>query len=90
MSDAVDFIRKTHKVDKIHKMGICQGGLFSMIYASIHPEKLKTLTTYVAPYDFTDSHCNMLFKWTQYVDADTMADTGSHQRRYAQQCIQYA
>ncbi|MBK7231256.1 MAG: class III poly(R)-hydroxyalkanoic acid synthase subunit PhaC [Saprospiraceae bacterium] len=75
MSDAVDFIRKTHKVDKIHKMGICQGGLFSMIYASIHPEKLKTLTTYVAPYDFTDSHCNMLFKWTQYVDADTMADT---------------
>jgi len=75
MSDAVDFIRKAHKVDKIHKMGICQGGLFSMIYASIHPEKLQTLTTYVAPYDFTDSQCNMLYKWTQYVDADTMADT---------------
>lgn len=75
MDDAINFIRKTHKVDKIHKMGICQGGLFSMIYASIHPEKLKTLTTYVAPYDFRDTNCNMLYKWTKYVDADTMAET---------------
>lgn len=75
MDDAINFIRKTHKVDKIHKMGICQGGLFSMIYASIHPVKLKTLTTYVAPYDFRDTNCNMLYKWTKYVDADTMAET---------------
>ncbi|MBK9270869.1 MAG: class III poly(R)-hydroxyalkanoic acid synthase subunit PhaC [Saprospiraceae bacterium] len=75
MNDAIDFVRKTHKMDKIHKMGICQGGLFSMIYAAIHPEKLKTLTTYVAPYDFTDTQCNMLYKWTKYVDADTMAET---------------
>lgn len=75
MNDAVDFLRKTHKQKKIHKMGICQGGLFSMIYASIHPEKLKSLTTYVAPYDFRNANCNMLYKWTKYVDVDTMADT---------------
>ncbi len=75
LNDAIDFIRKAHKVDKIHKMGICQGGLFSMIYAAIHPEKLKTLTTYVAPYDFTDTNCNMLYKWTKYVDVDSMVDT---------------
>lgn len=75
MNDAIDFIRKKHKVHKIHKMGICQGGLFSMIFASLHPEKLKTLTTYVAPYDFNDTNCNMLYKWTKYVDVDTMVDT---------------
>ncbi len=75
MNDAIDYVRKAHKIDKIHKMGICQGGLFSMIYACIHPEKLKTLTTYVAPYDFRDANCNMLYKWTKYVDVDTMADT---------------
>ncbi len=75
MNDAIDFIRRDRKVSKIHKMGICQGGLFSMIYASIYPEKLKSLTTYVAPYDFTDANCNMLYKWTKYVDADTMAET---------------
>src|SRR4051812_27762108 len=26
MNDAIDFIRRRHKVPKIHKMGICQGG----------------------------------------------------------------
>ncbi len=75
LNNAIDFIRQKHQVNKIHKMGICQGGLFSMIYASIYPEKLKTLTTFVAPYDFTDTHCNMLYKWTKYVDVDTMVDS---------------
>lgn len=74
MNDAVDFLRKRHKVPSIHKQGICQGGTFSMIYASLYPEKLKTLTTYVAPYDFDTDKC-MLFKWTKYIDIDTMVDT---------------
>ncbi len=75
LGNAIDFIRKKHKMDKIHKMGICQGGLFSMIYAAIHPEKLKTLTTYVAPFDFRDANCNMLYKWAKNLDVDTMVDS---------------
>ena len=73
MNDAVDFIRETHGLEKIHKMGICQAGTFSAIYASIFPEKLQSLTTYVAPYDFSDD-TNMLYKWTKYIDVDTMVD----------------
>ena len=73
MNDAVDFVRKSNKVDKIHKMGICQGGTFSMIYASLYPEKLKSLTTYVTPYDFSTESC-MLYKWTKHIDVDTMVD----------------
>lgn len=75
MNDAVDFIRARHKVPKINKMGICQSGLFSMVYASIFPEKLQSLVTYVAPFDFTDTNCNMLYKWSKYIDVDTMVDT---------------
>jgi len=74
MNGAVDFIRNKHKVSKIHKMGICQGGTFSMIYAALYPEKLKTLTTYVAPYDFSNTKC-MLYKWTKYIDVDAMVDS---------------
>ncbi len=74
MNGAVDFLRKTHKVAKIHKMGICQGGTFSMIYAALYPEKLKSITTYVAPFDFSTTRC-MLYKWTKYIDVDTMVDT---------------
>lgn len=74
MNDAVDFLRKHSGQDKIHKMGICQAGTYSMIYASLYPEKLKSLTTYVAPFDFETDKC-MLFKWTKYIDIDTMVDT---------------
>ncbi len=74
MNDAVDFIRKKHKVAKIHKMAICQAGTYSMIYASRYPEKLQTLTTYVAPFDF-GSRDNMLYKWAKYLDVDAMVDS---------------
>jgi polyhydroxyalkanoate synthase len=73
MNGAVDFIRNAHKIEKIHKMGICQAGTFSTIYACLHPEKLKSLTVYVAPFDFTTDKC-MLYKWTKYIDVDTMVD----------------
>jgi polyhydroxyalkanoate synthase subunit PhaC len=74
MNDAVDFIRKAHNVPKIHKQGICQAGTYSMIYASRYPEKLQSLTTYVAPFDFGDED-NMLFKWAKHIDVDTMVDS---------------
>jgi len=74
MNDAVDFIRKKHKVEKIHKQGICQAGTYSMIYASRYPEKLQSLTTYVAPFDFGEGD-NMLYKWAKYIDVDTMVDS---------------
>ncbi len=73
MNDAIDFLRKRHNTQKIHKMGICQAGTFSMIYAALYPEKLKTLTTYVAPFDFSDTSC-MLYKWPKYIDVDAMVD----------------
>jgi polyhydroxyalkanoate synthase len=74
LNDAVDYIRKSTKNDKINMMGICQGGTYSMIYASLYPQKVNTLTTYVAPYDFSTNAC-MLYKWTKYIDVDTMVDS---------------
>jgi polyhydroxyalkanoate synthase subunit PhaC len=76
MNDAVDFVRKSTGNKKIHKMGICQGGTFSAIYASIFPEKLQTLTTYVAPFDFSGNEC-MLYRWTKDLDIDAMIDANN-------------
>ena len=73
MNDAVDFIRRKHNVPKIHKQGICQAGTYSMIYASRYPQKLKSLTTYVAPFDFGEND-NMLYKWAKQIDIDAMVD----------------
>ena len=74
MNDAVDFVRKSTGNKKIHKMGICQGGTFSTIYASLHPEKLQSLTVYVTPFDFSGNEC-MLYRWTKDIDIDSMVDS---------------
>lgn len=72
-NDAVDYIRKSTGNEKINMQGICQGGTFSMIYCSRYPEKVNSLVTYVAPFDF-DNQNNMLYTWTKYIDVDTMVD----------------
>lgn len=74
LNDAVDFIRNDREVEKVHAMGICQGGTFFSIYCSLYPEKIQSLTTYVAPFDFSTNKC-MLFKWTKDIDVDAMVDT---------------
>ncbi len=76
MNGAVDFVRNAHGVEKINKMGICQGGTFSMIYASIHPEKINSLTTLVAPFEFDiDDPNDMLYRWSQDLDVDTLVES---------------
>ena len=71
---SVDIVAKRHKLDAINLLGICQGGAFSLCFASIYPGKVKNLVTMVTPVDFhTDD--NMLAGWTRAVDADLLVDT---------------
>jgi len=74
MDNCVDFIRAKHKVDQINLMGICMGGTFSVIYAALHPEKLKNLVTTVTPTNF-DTDQGLLHIWMRAVNADRMVDT---------------
>jgi polyhydroxyalkanoate synthase len=74
MDNVVDFIREKHGVDQINLMGICMGGTFSVIYSSLHPEKIKNLVTTVTPTNF-DTDQGLLHVWMQAVDADRMVDT---------------
>ncbi len=52
MNDFVDVIRKRHKVDNVNLLGICQGGVLSLLYAALYPEKVRNLVTLVTPVDF--------------------------------------
>lgn len=75
MNNAVDYVRESTGNEKINKMGICQGGTFSMIYSSIFPEKINSITTLVAPYEFDIEDDNdMLFRWAKDLDVDAFAD----------------
>ncbi|UIE38349.1 class III poly(R)-hydroxyalkanoic acid synthase subunit PhaC [Leptodesmis sichuanensis A121] len=79
IDDCVDFIRKTHQLDKINLLGICQGGTFSLCYSSLHPDKVKNLVVMVAPIDFhqTETLLNMRGGCTlgpEAIDVDLMVE----------------
>jgi polyhydroxyalkanoate synthase len=59
--------------DKINLLGICQGGVFSLCYAALHPEKVRNLVTMVTLVDFQTKD-NMLGRWIQNIDVDLLVD----------------
>jgi len=74
MDNVVNFIRDKHRVDTIHLMGICMGGTFCVMYASLHPEKVKSLVTTVTPTNF-DTDQGLLHVWMRDMDVDRIVDT---------------
>lgn len=70
----VDHIREAHGVDRINLLGICQGGAFSLMYTSMHQDKVNNLVTMVTPVDFKTPG-NLLSAWVQNVDIDLAVDT---------------
>jgi polyhydroxyalkanoate synthase len=52
LDDCVAHICKTHGVDAVTLLGICEGGVFSTLYAAQHPEKVKNLILTITPIDF--------------------------------------
>lgn len=74
INNCVDHLREAHGVDKVNLLGICQGGAFSLMYASLHPTKVNNLVTMVTPVDFKTPG-NLLSSWVQHMDVDLVVDT---------------
>ena len=74
LGGAVDHLRRTHGLDAVNLLGICQGGAFSLCYSALNPGKVKNLITMVTPVDFQTGD-NMLSNWTQGMDVDLLVDT---------------
>ncbi|HEY2346272.1 MAG TPA: class III poly(R)-hydroxyalkanoic acid synthase subunit PhaC [Xanthomonadaceae bacterium] len=73
LGGCVDFLRARHDLAAINLLGICQGGAFSLCYASLHPDKIGNLVTMVTPVDFHTTD-NMLSHWTRGMDVDAFVD----------------
>lgn len=71
---AVEIIKKRSGVNKISLLGVCQGGTFSVMYAALHPDKVKNLIPVVAPIDFS-TQAGLLHIWVKYFDVDKIVDT---------------
>lgn len=73
MDGSINIVRKRSKIDKVTLVGVCQGGTFSVMYASLHQDKLKNLVTVVTPVDF-DTDKGLLHVWAKKLDADKIVD----------------
>ncbi len=74
MDNIVDFLRRKHDLPKINLMGICMGGAFCVMYAALHPEKIKNLVTTVTPTNF-DTDKGLLHIWMKNTRAEKMGPT---------------
>ncbi|WP_462116684.1 class III poly(R)-hydroxyalkanoic acid synthase subunit PhaC [Lysobacter xanthus] len=74
LGGSVDHLRRSHGVDAVNLLGICQGGAFSLCYAALNPRKVRNLVTMVTPVDFHTPD-NMLAGWARALDVDLMVDT---------------
>jgi polyhydroxyalkanoate synthase subunit PhaC len=71
----VDVIRKRSGLQKVNLQGYCMGGALSVIYASLHPEKIKSLVVQAAPIDFSKKEAGIFNLWARYIDTDEIVDT---------------
>lgn len=69
----VDFIREEKGIEKVNIMGICMGGVFSVIYTALHPERVQNLVTTVTPTNF-DTNQGLLNIWMKNTDAHVLCD----------------
>jgi len=74
LNDIVDFLRTRHRTPRLNVMGICMGGTFAVMYASLFPKKVKNLITTVTPTNF-DTDRGLLHIWMKEVDVDRLVDT---------------
>lgn len=73
LDGCVDALRQRCGVEAINLLGVCQGGAFSLCYASLHPKKVANLVVMVTPVDFHTPD-NMLSHWCRKLDVDSFVD----------------
>jgi polyhydroxyalkanoate synthase len=73
MDKSVDLIRGITNSDKVSLFGYCWGGDLALMYAALHPEKVKSLITIATPVDF-DLDNSLLAIWTKAMKEKYLLD----------------
>jgi polyhydroxyalkanoate synthase len=74
LDNIVEVIRRRHRIPQVNLMGFCLGGTFAVIYAALHPEKVKNLVTTVAPTNF-DTDKGLFHIWMKGLEVERLVDT---------------
>src|SRR5919198_4076272 len=71
MDDCVETVRNKNSVDKITLHGYCMGATMSVIYTSLHQEKVRNLAT-IAPVIDAEKDTTVLSNFSKHMDIDKM------------------
>lgn len=71
MDRSVDLIRDITNSDKVSLFGYCWGGNLVLIYAALHPEKVRNVITIATPGDFSLDD-SLLNAWIKRMDVDAI------------------
>jgi polyhydroxyalkanoate synthase len=72
----VDQILRTHGLENLNLLGVCQGGVLSLCYAALHPKRVRNLITMVTPVDF-HTPADLLSKWVRKIDIAAWVGDGN-------------
>ncbi len=72
----VDRILAAHGQGALNLLGVCQGGVFSLCFAALHPAKVRNLVTMVTPVDFHTPR-DLLSKWVRRIDVPAWVARGN-------------
>jgi polyhydroxyalkanoate synthase len=56
---------------QVNLLGVCQGGVLSLCFTALHPQRVKNLITMVTPVDFQTPD-DVLSKWVRDIDVDAL------------------
>jgi polyhydroxyalkanoate synthase len=71
IDDCVEFIKRKSRVDKVTLHGYCMGATMSVIYSSLHQEKVRNLAT-IAPVIDSEQDSTVLANFSRHLDVDRM------------------
>lgn len=73
VENAVKKIREITSSEKVTLFGYCWGGIFSLIYSTMHPTTVKNLILHATPLDL-EKPDTVIEKWTDEISPDVMVE----------------
>jgi polyhydroxyalkanoate synthase len=76
LAGCVDRILTAHAAPQLTLLGVCQGGVLSLCFSALHPERVRNLITMVTPVDFR-TPADLLSKWVAKIDIEAWVAGGN-------------
>jgi polyhydroxyalkanoate synthase subunit PhaC len=76
LAGCVEHILRSHRLDALNILGVCQGGVFSLCFSALHPQRVRNLITMVTPVDF-HTPADLLSKWVRNIDVAAWVGNGN-------------